>query len=211
MRTESPVQRRGAMVFTVLLLTLSLAATAAPAARSQDEPEEPAPRSLEDPGTLHFDIARATSEIKVDAHLDEDAWEDAGEIPLAYEWFPGDNVPPPVETTCLVAYDDQNLYVAFIARDPRPEEIRAHLMDRDNVRIFVQNDHVGFQVDPFNDERRAFQFRINPLGVQVDAVFSEIDQLEDFSWDAIWSSRGRITADGYVVEVAVPLEQLRFP
>ena len=94
-------------------------------------------------------------------------------------------------------------------RDPAP--IRAHLMDRDNVRLFVQNDHVGFQVDPFNDQRRAFQFRINPLGVQVDAVFSEIDQVEDFSWDAIWSSRGRITADGYVVEVAVPLEQLRFP
>jgi hypothetical protein len=166
---------------------------------------------LPDPGTLRFEVSRRTGAIDVDGVLDEAAWEDALSIPLGYEWFPGDNVPPPVETECLVTYDDEHLYVAFRAYDPEPSAIRAHLMDRDNVRLFVQNDHVGFQVDPFNDERRAFQFRINPLGVQVDAVFSEIDQLEDFSWDAIWASRGRITPAGYVVEASVPLDQLRFP
>jgi len=174
--------------------------------------EEPASRpQLPDPGILHFEVERATSEIEIDGVLDEAAWEEALVVPLPYEWFPGDNVPPPVETEALVTYDAHHLYVGFRAHDPEPEAIRAHLMDRDNVRLFVQNDHVGFNVDPFNDERRAFQFRVNPFGVQVDAVFSEIDQLEDFSWDAIWASRGRITADGYVVEVAVPLEQLRFP
>ncbi|HEX6201017.1 MAG TPA: sugar-binding protein, partial [Thermoanaerobaculia bacterium] len=174
--------------------------------------EEPAPGpQLPDPGILHFEIERATSEIEIDGVLDEAAWAEALVVPLPYEWFPGDNVPPPVETEALVTYDSHYLYVGFRAHDPEPEAIRAHLMDRDNVRLFVQNDHVGFNVDPFNDERRAFQFRVNPFGVQVDAVFSEIDQLEDFSWDAIWASRGRITADGYVVEVAVPLEQLRFP
>ena len=183
----------------------------APPEASRPAADEDRPRQLEDPGILHFEIVRTSSEIEIDGRLDEPAWQEALSIPLGYEWFPGDNVVPPVATECLVTYDRHNLYVAFVAHDPRPEEIRAHLTDRDNVRLFVQNDHVGFQVDPFNDQRRAFQFRINPLGVQVDAVFSEIDQVEDFSWDAIWSSRGRITAEGYVVEVAVPLEQLRFP
>ncbi len=65
-------------------------------------------------------------------------------------------------------------------------------------------------IDTFNDERRAFQFRINPLGVQADAIFSEQDGVEDFSWDMIWSAVGRITADGYIVEAAFPLKQLRF-
>ncbi len=43
---------------------------------------------------------------------------------------------------------------------------------------FIQDDHIGFNIDTFNDERRAFQFRVNPVGVQVDAVFSEIDSAE---------------------------------
>src|SRR5262249_19124632 len=43
------------------------------------------------------------------------------------------------------------------------------------------------------------------------AVFSELDGIEDWAWDAIWKSAGRITSDGYVVEVAIPFNQLRFP
>ena len=37
------------------------------------------------------------------------------------------------------------------------------------------------------------QFRSNPLGVQVDGTFNEIEGAEDFAWDAIWDSAGRIT------------------
>jgi hypothetical protein len=33
----------------------------------------------------------------------------------------------------------------------------------------------------------------------------------DTTWDAIWHSAGRITADGYVVEMAIPFHSLRFP
>jgi hypothetical protein len=143
--------------------------------------------------------------------LDEDAWTGAAVIDLPYEYFPGDNVAPPVRTECLVTYDAAHVYIAFRAFDPRPAEIRAHLADRDAITTFQQDDHVGFQLDPFNDERRAFQFRVNPLGVQAEAIFSELDGIEDFSWDAIWETAGRITDEGYVVEVAVPFNQLRFP
>jgi len=83
-------------------------------------------------------------------------------------------------------------------------------MDRDDTNALIQDDHIGLLLDTFNDTRRAFQFRVNPLGVQADAIFSEQDGLEDFSWDMIWTSIGRIDADGYVVEMALPLKQLRF-
>jgi hypothetical protein len=157
-----------------------------------------------------FAVTRAASSIKIDGVLDEDAWKTAAVVPLPYEWAPGENVPPPVETQCLVTYDAKNLYVAFRAHDPRPADIRAHLMDRDDTDTLVQDDHVGIMIDTFNDERRAFQFRMNPLGVQADAVFSEQDGVEDFSWDMIWNAVGRITPDGYIVEAAFPLKQLRF-
>ena len=159
---------------------------------------------------LTFTVSRAASEIKIDGVLDEEAWKAAAVVPLPYEWAPGDNVPPPVETQCLITYDAKNLYVAFRAHDPKPADIRAHLMDRDDTDTLIQDDHVGVMIDTFNDERRAFQFRVNPLGVQADAIFSEQDGVEDFSWDMIWNAVSRITADGYIVEAAFPLKQLRF-
>lgn len=155
-----------------------------------------------------FEVRPARSDVRVDGVLDEAAWAEATVVPLAYEWDPGDNTPPPEPTECLLTYDRERLYVAFRAHDHQPSEIRAHLADRDAA---FQDDTVGFMIDPFNDERRAFQFRINPLGVQMDATNSDVDGSEDWAWDAIWESRGRITADGYEVEVAVPFSSLRFP
>ena len=83
-------------------------------------------------------------------------------------------------------------------------------MDRDAIDTFIQDDHVSIMIDAFNDERRGFQFRINPLGVQADANFSELEGYEDFSWDAIWQSAGKITGFGYALEIAIPFNQLRF-
>jgi hypothetical protein len=158
-----------------------------------------------------YSVTQATSAIRADGVLDEGAWSIARVIPIAYEWTPGDNVPPPVRTDLLVTFDRKNLYLAFRAYDPRPSEIRAHLMDRDAIDTFIQDDHVTIMIDTFNDERRAYQFRVNALGVQADAVNSEMDGVEDWSWDAIWSSAGRVTADGYIVEIVIPFREMRFP
>jgi hypothetical protein len=181
----------------VAAVAWATASTAAAQGRPEDRPS--------------FETIRAESEIRVDGVMEEAAWARAARIPLPYEYQPGDNVPPPVQTDCFITYDTRNLYIGCRALDPRPAEIRAHLMDRDAIDTFVQDDHIGFMLDTFNDERRAFQFRVNPLGVQADAIFSEQDGIEDWSWDTIWESAGRVTAEGYVVEVALPFNQLRFP
>jgi hypothetical protein len=170
--------------------------------QNQQPPKPPAER---------FQIAAAASKIKVDGVLDEEAWAQAARIKLIYEWTPGDNVPPPVETDCLVTFDKNFFYVAFRAKDPEPGKIRAHLMDRDDTDRLIQDDHISIIIDPFNDERRGFQFRVNPLGVQADANFSESEGYEDFSWDAIWSSAGKVSEWGYAIELAIPFQQLRFP
>jgi hypothetical protein len=156
-------------------------------------------------------VTQAASEIRIDGRLDEEAWKRAGKLDIAYEWTPGENVPPPVKSEVLVTYDMSRIYIGFRCYDPEPGKIRAHLMDRDSIDTFVQDDHISFMLDTFNDERRAFQFRVNPLGVQADAAFSELDGIEDFSWDAIWESAGQITDFGYTIEVAIPFNQLRFP
>jgi Domain of unknown function (DUF5916)/Carbohydrate family 9 binding domain-like len=155
-----------------------------------------------------LEVSPSRAPIRVDGVLDEPAWAAATPIPVAFEWYPADNAAAPVETEALVTYDHRSLFVAVRAKDPQPARIRARFHERDAA---TEDDVVGFYVDPFNDDRRAYQFRVNPLGVQIDAINSDVEGTEDFSWDAIWESAGRLTADGYVVEIAVPLQQLRIP
>ncbi|MFC2160656.1 DUF5916 domain-containing protein [Acidobacteriota bacterium] len=166
--------------------------------------------SSDKPKAAQYTVTKASSEIKVDGVLNDPAWNDCEVIKLSYEWRPGDNVPPPVETDCLITFDEHSFYVGFRCFDPDPSKIRAHLMDRDAMDIFIQDDHITLLIDTFNDERRGFQFRVNPLGVQADANFSELEGYEDFSWDAIWKSEAKITEWGYAVEIAIPFNQLRF-
>jgi len=187
------------------LFVVTLCAVFAGAAFGSQDQAKPARAE-----SARFDIVKASGPIKIDGVLDEEAWAKAPAIPLPYEWQPGDNIPPPVETQCLVTYDLRNLYVAFRCFDPAPKKIRAHLMDRDDTDTLILDDHVSFMIDSFNDERRAFQFRVNPMSVQADANFSESEGYEDFSWDAIWEAKAKITDWGWAVEVAIPLGQLRF-
>ena len=99
--------------------------------------------SRQRPNVPPFPVGEATSEIRIDGILQEQAWENAAVIPLPYEWTPGDNVPPPVKTDCLVTFDEDNLYIAFRSFDPEPSKIRAHIMDRDSIDTFIQDDHIG--------------------------------------------------------------------
>lgn len=181
-----------------LITTLLLPATAAAA----DPP--PGPGAPSSP----YRIPQASSPVTVDGNLDDPAWAQAAVIPLRYETRPGENIQPPVTTDCLVIHDTDSLYVAFRAHDPEPAAIRAHLSDRDDA---FNDDFVGIVLDPFNDERRGFEFFANPLGVQMDLFQDDVNGDEDESWDAIWDAAGRITDEGYVVEMAIPFHQLRFP
>ncbi len=163
------------------------------------------------PRPAAYRIQATSGEIALDGRMDEPAWENAVRISLDYEWFPGDNIRPPVETDCRMAHDSGNLFIACHAIDPHPENIRAHYADRDDLERVPRDDHILILIDPFNDERRAFQFRVNAVGVQMDALFATAEGIEDFSWDAIWASAGRIGEDGYTVEIGIPFRSLRFP
>jgi hypothetical protein len=144
--------------------------------------------------------------LKVDGILDEDVWRQALVIPADIEVEPGENVPAPVKTEVLLACGPKHFYIAFKAHDPDPSKIRARYTDRDKM---WDDDWVAVVLDTFNDGRRAFDFGCNPLGVQGDSV-ETTGGGESGAWDAIWDSAGRITPDGYIVEMAIPYSSLRF-
>ena len=154
-----------------------------------------------------LEVPRAASHVTIDGVIDEPAWNEALRLELDYEVSPGDNIPPPVRTEVFLTYDDHQVLVAFRAYDPEPGRIRARYRDRDHA---WQDDWVGIVLDTFNDERRAYEFLSNPLGVQTDAINDDVNHNYDESWDAIWASAGRLTDFGYEVEIAIPFNQIRF-
>lgn len=153
------------------------------------------------------DIPRVDTAPRIDGQVDDGEWAQATRMLINIETDPRDNVTADVEAQALLMEDGEVLYVAFIAEDPDIEQIRAVYRDRDTM---FNDDWIGIVLDTFNDERRAFEFFANPFGVQGDAIYDEINSREDFSWNAIWDSAGQINDNGYVVEMAVPLKQLRF-
>ena len=120
---------------------------------------------------------------------------------------PKDGAPSTFRTEAYLGYDAKNLYVIFICFDSEPGKIRARLARRENI---YDDDTVQIMLDTFHDQRRAYSFVINPLGIQLDRLYSESSGMDD-SFDTIWDSEGKITAQGYVVRMAIPFRSLRFP
>ncbi|MBH0079062.1 carbohydrate binding family 9 domain-containing protein [Pseudoalteromonas sp. NZS11] len=154
-------------------------------------------------------LSRIDSNITIDGVMDEVHWQNATRIPLLYQDEPNEKGTPPVKTDAFIYEDGTNLYVAFIAEDPNPEQIRASLRDRDTL---WEDDVVILVIDTFNDERSGYEFHVNPLGAQGDIRMTDTDGWSsDTSWNAIWDSAGQINEKGYVVEMRIPFKALRFP
>lgn len=154
-----------------------------------------------------YPIERLEKPIVVDGTIDDAEWANAKPVALPYETFPGDNIDARVKTETFLGYDDKNLYVGIRAYDPDVRALRAHLTDRDSA---FQDDFAGIAVDTFNDERRAFEFFVNPLGVQMDLTNNDVNGNEDASWDAIWASAGKVHAGRWEAEMKIPFSQIRF-
>jgi hypothetical protein len=150
-------------------------------------------------------IPKVEARVHVDGYLNEDVWEDALVMGVNTEVRPGENVPAPVRTDMLLAYSESHFYVAFRAFDPDPSAIRARVCDRDAM---WDDEWVVIGIDTFNDQRGSLEFACNPLGIQGDNASGIYG--DSGAWSTIWDSAGRITGEGYVVEMAIPFSSLPF-
>lgn len=156
-------------------------------------------------------LPKTESPVKIDGKVDDDEWSKALRLELPYETWPGENTPARVKTECYMLFDNSCLYVAFRAFDPEPANLRAYYYERDK---FLFDDFVAIFLDTFNDERSAYGFRCNPLGLQWDDIRTRTKAAQSHgvpvAWDAIYDSAGKIYDWGYAVEMAIPFNQLRF-
>lgn len=152
---------------------------------------------------------RISTNLHIDGRLDEADWKLAVPAPGFIQIDPMQGSKAHHATTTLVLYSRQYLYFGFIAHDSGGRKaIRATDFRRDfSVR---SHDHVAISLDGFNDHRNAMAFTTNAYGVQRDLLVFD-DVLTDLDWDGLWKVRTNRTDSGWIAEIAIPWQTLRYP
>lgn len=150
--------------------------------------------------------------ITLDGILDEAIWQDPeGWNGNFMQYFPSDTSLSNYPTRVKVAFDDTNLYLAAIMENTGPRKYVSTSLRRDYRG--EQNDGISFVFDTFNDGTNAFQFGVNPYGVQREALLANGgSRAEDLNlaWDNKWYAEAKMMENHWQVEVIIPLSTLRF-
>ncbi|RPI14855.1 MAG: hypothetical protein EHM58_15535 [Ignavibacteriae bacterium] len=145
-------------------------------------------------------------EIKIDGELNEPAWSKCVTAENFVEIEPGDNLKPEVDTKAWVTHDEDNLYVAVVCYDKDMSKLRASMADRDKI---FNDDFIDILLDTYNDNKQAYEFVVNPYGIQGDLLWTSNN--EDSSPDYIWSAETKVYKDRWTAEFAIPFKSIRFP
>ncbi|MYI74334.1 MAG: carbohydrate binding family 9 domain-containing protein, partial [Acidobacteria bacterium] len=186
---------------------------------------EPAADAPVEAGVLTGPVVRpvrVSAPPAIDGSLDDAAWRDAAQITEFVQLQPLDGAPATESTDVYLAYDSTFIYLAFRARYTDPGIIRANRSDRDTT---FRDDLITVYFDTFLDQQRAYTFSVNAYGVQGDAIVSARGRgggfgrrrgggagglpRGDASWDALFTTGGRMVEDGFTAEMAIPFKSLR--
>ncbi|MBD2703859.1 carbohydrate binding family 9 domain-containing protein [Spirosoma sp. BT702] len=162
------------------------------------------------PPTIRKQVqAYATStKLKIDGRLDEVDWQQAIPISGFTQVDPQQGRPATFGTQVRVLYNRNFLYVAAINHDSLGRRsLRSPNFKRDfNFRA---HDQFGVVIDGFNDRRNGMTFATNPYSTQRD-LLSFDDLLYDEDWDGLWKVRTSRTDSGWVAEMQIPWQTLRY-
>ena len=112
------------------------------------------------------------------------------------------------KTSVRVLYDKHALYFLIHCHDSEPRRIVATELRRD-ADLSV-DDYFTILISPNNDGRNGYEFSVNALGTQADALIADEGRVNDSNWDGIWSSSARIDESGWTAIVSIPFSTLNF-
>lgn len=155
---------------------------------------------------------QATEPIRIDGLLDEPDWQTVRGANNFFQQFPMDSCLAVGQTVVRILHDDNYIYVGAVMYNlPDPRKYVTPSLRRDYRG--EANDAIVIVFDPFQDNTNAFQFGVNPFGVQREGLVANGGSMSsdlDLSWDNRWFAAGK-PYDGYWVgEFAIPLKSLRY-
>ncbi len=146
--------------------------------------------------------------IQVDGRLDEDVWQAA---PSFADWVqkePVEGSPAINDSRVWFLYDDEAMYIGAINYDEDPAGIATNMARRD-APYAGRSDYFEVMVDPNSDGLTGYRFRVTAGGVQTDRFLYDDDK-EDTAWNAVYESLVTIDERGWIVEMRIPLSQIRY-
>lgn len=159
-------------------------------------------------------VMRTTTPPTVDGRLQDSVWTGATTIAAFTQAEPQEGAPPSEQTTVLLLYDAEFLYIGLRAFDAEPDRIVAKTRQRDGS--LDGDDSFALTLDTFLDRRHGYYFQINPLGTQRDGLIApdtntETDALPyQADWDGVWYAAAVIDKTGWTAELAIPVKTVRF-
>ncbi len=143
----------------------------------------------------------------LDGVLDDDAWTFATAITDLHQVEPDEFADPSEDTTFLVVYTRDALYVAAIFRDSEPDKIGAQILMQGDWSW--GEDSFSVMIDPQNQGRSGYVFDLTPNGVRNQGLFENVTTV-NWNWRGIWHGEARITDDGWIAELEIPFKTLSF-
>ena len=205
-------------VVVVTLLAVVPASAQTRAGGAQNVPSGPEPAAgpvITDIKTIDHEAFQAMAARlppgrapKIDGHLDDAEWQLAPVQGRFIQREPEFGYLTTERTEFRILYDDKTLYFGIWAYDDQPDQIRASELKRDSG--LRKGDQIKITIDTFHDHRNAFYFSTNPLGALKDAHSTEEGRTINYDWNAVWENRTSVDGQGWYVEIAIPLSQLRF-
>ena len=150
--------------------------------------------------------ALAGEVIRLDGRLDDPAWRDA-EVGSGFRVSDPDRGAAPTDQTVFrVVYDRDAIYFGVACLEKDPSRISAKLSRRDRIS---GSDMVSVYIDPYLDQTTGYNFRVNPLGVQMDLYVYNDGDLDE-NWDAVWEAKAFRDEHGWYVEMRIPFSAIRY-
>src|ERR1700757_988909 len=151
---------------------------------------------------------RVETAPRLDGTLDDPIWQKA---PMAADFRqrePLETLSATEKTEVHILYDARHVYFGIHCYDAEPRGIVATQLRRDLSQDL--DDNFAIIIDPTLSHRNGYVFQINPLGTQRDGEVIEeqappqTDSIVDSSWDGLWISAAKITADGWTATIEIP-------
>jgi len=146
-----------------------------------------------------YECIRTSNPPKIDGRLDDACWKAAPVSDDFVRTLRDQDKPPSVQTYIRLLYDDQFLYVGVKCDEPRPEKIKATIVEDDNAAV-CGDDCIEMFFHPDPQDKAYYQLAANSRAARYDG------QAFDGSWNAEWRAAATVGKDAWYLECAISLK-----
>ena len=160
-------------------------------------------------GRVTVRAVRVEAPLNIDGALDEPLYTRVQPISDFIQQEPHEGEPATEKTELWLAFDQDNIYVAFRCWESEPDLLVANEMRRDGPNMWQGNDIVAVSFDTFHDGRNSFNFITNALGARDEGQVTNERQWNG-DWNTVWDVRSGRFEGGWTAEAAIPFKSIRY-